>query len=235
MAQDSPATAYWRGFRNGIPFLVILVPFAMLFGAIATEAGLSVAQTMGFSVLVIAGAAQLTALQLLQDNATMFFALAASLAVNLRMAMYSASLTPYLGALPFWQRALVAYFNVDQTYALAQAEYEGKPDMPLRTRFAFFMGVATPICPPWYLLTWLGAEFGARIPPEFALDFAVPIAFLAIVAPALRTLAHIAAALVSIVLTLALAWMPTGLGVILAGLVAMHVGARVESWMEQRG
>ncbi len=139
-----------------------------------------------------------------------------------------------MGAAPLWQRALIAYFNVDQTYALAQAEYDRRPDQPLRNRVAYFLGVATPVCPPWYLSTWLGAVFGARIPPEFALDFAVPIAFLAIIAPALRTLAHIAAALTSIVLALALAWMPPGLGVILAGIVAMHVGARVETWLERR-
>ena len=45
---------------------------------------------------------------------------AASLAVNLRMAMYSASLVAHLGPARLWQRALVAYLNVDQTYALVE-------------------------------------------------------------------------------------------------------------------
>ncbi len=231
MTADTPKAAYWRGLTTALPFLLILVPFATLFGVVATEAGLSIAQTMGFSVLVIAGAAQFTALQLLQDNAPVLIVLATSLAVNLRMAMYSAALTPHLGDAPLLQRALIAYFNVDQTYVMAQTEYDKRPGMPLSAKAAFFLGVATPVCPPWYLFTWLGAEFGTRIPPELALDFAVPIAFLAIIAPALRTLAHVAAALTSIVMALALAGLPAGTGLILAGIAAMHVGARVETWM----
>ncbi len=227
-------SAYWRGFRAGVPFLVVLIPFAMVFGVVATEAGLSVAEVLGFSALVIAGAAQITALQLMQDNAPVLMVLVAALAVNLRMAMYSAALVPHLGAAPLWQRAVIAYFNVDQTFALAQAEYEKRPAMTVPERVAFFLGVATPVCPPWYLFTWIGAVVGARIPPELALDFAVPITFLAIIAPALRTLAHVAAALTSIVMALLLVWMPSGVGVLLAALAAMVVGARVELWLEAR-
>ena len=227
-------SAYWRGFRAGRPFLVVLIPFAMVFGVVSIEAGLSVAQVLGFSALVIAGAAQITALQLMQDNVPTVMVLAAALAVNLRMAMYSAALVPYLGAAPMWQRAILAYFNVDQTFALAQVEYEKRPAMTVPERVAFFLGVATPVCPPWYLFTWIGAVVGARIPPEYGLDFAVPITFLAIIAPALRTPAHLAAALTSIVAALALAWMPSGIGVLLAAALAMVVGARVELWLKAR-
>lgn len=230
----TPRRAFRRGFVHGLPFLVILVPFAMLFGVAATEAGLNLAQIMGFSVLVIAGAAQFTAVQLIQDHAPALVVLAASLAVNLRMAMYSAALVPYVGAAPMWQRAIIAYFNVDQTYALAQAEFDRAPDAPLAVKTAYFFGIASSVCVPWYFFTWLGAEFGTRIPPSFALDFAVPIAFLGIIAPALRTPAHIAAALTSMVLALALAWLPTGVGLLAAAMAAMHVGARVETWLEAR-
>ncbi|MDF0601036.1 AzlC family ABC transporter permease [Psychromarinibacter sp. C21-152] len=227
-------SAYWRGFRAGVPFLVVLIPFAMVFGVVATEAGLSVAEVMGFSVLVIAGASQITALQLMQENAPTVIVLAAALAVNLRMAMYSAALVPHLGPAPLRQRLLISYFNVDQTFALANAEYERHPDLSVPERVAYFLGASTPVCPPWYLFTLAGALVGTRIPPGFALDFAVPIAFLSIIAPSLRTPAHLAAAFTSIVAALALAWMPSGLGVIVAGLIAMMVGARVELWLEAR-
>jgi len=90
------------------------------------------------------------------------------------------------------------------------------------------------VAPPWYAFTWVGAVSGTQIPPAFALDFALPIVFIAMIAPALRTLAHVAAAGTSIIVSLILAWMPTGFGLILAGLVAMHVGARVEIWQAQR-
>ena len=104
--------------------MIVVVPFAMLFGVVATEAGLPLAQVMGMSFLVIAGAAQFTALQFMADNAPVLVIIASALAVNLRMAMYSAAITPHLGPEPFWKRALIAYFLVDQTYALAFEEYQ---------------------------------------------------------------------------------------------------------------
>lgn len=230
----STGSTFRRGIVHALPFMIILVPFGMLFGVVATEAGLPLAEVMGFSVLVIAGASQFTALQLMQENAPVWLVLTASLAVNLRMAMYSAALVPHLGNAPLWQRALICYFNVDQTYALAQTEYDRRA-MSTAEKVAYFFGVVIPICPTWYVATWFGAVLGTRIPETLALDFAVPIAFLAMIAPALRTLAHIAAATTSVMLALALAWLPSGIGVIAAGLVAMMVGARVEIWLEARG
>lgn len=224
----------WRGLIGGAPFLIILIPFALLFGVSATEAGLSLAETMGFAVLVVAGAAQFTALQLLQDNAPVIVVLVTSLVVNLRMAMYSAALTVHLGPAPFLQRAFVAYMNVDQVYMLAQAEYDARPDAPVRNKVAFFAGAAALVAPPWFIFTWVGAQFGTVIPEGSGMDFALPIVFLAMIAPALRTVAHIAAACVSVILALLLVGLPSGLGLILAGLAAMRVGARVETWMERR-
>lgn len=86
---------------------------------VATEAGLSIAQTLTFSIVVVAGAAQFAAVHLMGENAPTLIVLATALVVNLRMAMYSASLTPYLGTLPLWKRVVVSYFMVDQAYALA--------------------------------------------------------------------------------------------------------------------
>ena len=221
-------TAYFAGLRGSLPFMLVVGPFGLLFGVVATEAGLSVVEVMGFTVLVIAGAAQFTAVQLMQDQAPAIIVLASALAVNLRMAMYSAALVPHLGDAPLWQRALVAYFLVDQTYALPVRRYEEAPDMPVADKIAFYFGAVTPVAPMWYAGTLIGALVGRGIPPSFALDFAVPITFIALVAPALRTLAHVAAALVSVVLGLALAGMPYNLGLLIAGGAAMLTGAEIE-------
>ena len=225
--------SFWRGFRDGAPFVLVIGPFGMVFGVVATEAGLNLAETMGFSILVIAGAAQFTAVQLMVDGAPTLIVLATALAVNLRMAMYSASLVAHLGRAALWKRALVAYLNVDQTYALSAAEYERRAELPVAGKMAYFFGTAAPVCPFWYGFTLLGALLGGTIPPEFALDFAVPITFLALIAPMLKSAAHVAAALTSVVLALALAWLPSGIGLLLAAGAAMAVGAMVEVWQER--
>lgn len=234
MAFASQKSAYLKGVKDGAPFLLVVLPFAILFGIIGTEAGLDIAEVMGFSVLVIAGASQFTAVQLMAEGAPMLIVLLASLAVNLRMAMYSASLTPYLGALPLWKRALAAYFLVDQSYLVSVNTYERNPEMPLPARFAYFMGTVTPIAPFWYGGTWAGASLGTALPDWLAIDFAIPLTFIAMIAPALRTLAHVVAALVSVLVALALASLPYSLGLLAAALAAMIAGAQVELWMARR-
>ena len=234
MQATTAKSAYWKGFRAGAPFLLVAFPFAMLFGVVAVEAGLHLAQVMGFSVLVIAGAAQYAALQLMIEDTAIGLVLLAALAVNMRMAMYSASLVPHLGAAPLWQRALVSYVNFDQCYMLSIVQYEDEPNWPVDQKIAFFLGVASPLVPVWLGATVVGAVLGSALPPEFALDFLVPILFLSLVTPALKTLAHVAAALTSAAMALALYWMPSGTGLLIAAFSAMCVGAAIETWRDSK-
>lgn len=228
MTSTTEKSAFLQGVVAGAPFFLVAAPFALLFGVIATEAGLGTAETMGFSLVVIAGSAQFTAVQLMTENAPIWVILAAALAVNLRMAMYSASLQPYLGTAPLWQRALAAYVNLDQSYIVSIANYEARPDWSVAARMAFFFGSVVIIVPTWYAFTLIGALTGEAIPDSWGLDFAMPLLFLAMVGPMLRTLAHLAAALTSIVVALALGFLPSGTAVLFAALAAMVVGAEVE-------
>ncbi|KZX94730.1 MULTISPECIES: AzlC family ABC transporter permease [unclassified Sulfitobacter] len=234
MTTTTRKSAYFKGVADGAPFILVIIPFSTLFGIIATEAGLSVFETLSFSVVVIAGAAQFTALQLMQENAPTAIVLASALAVNLRMAMYSASLTPWIGAAPLWQRALAAYLTVDQSYVCAIAQYERAPDMTVPQRIAYFMGAVTPVVPLWYLFTLVGALLGAQVPESWALDFAIPITFLAMIAPMFRTLAHVVAAFVAVAVSLPAVGIPYSLGLIVAGIAGMMAGAQTELWLERR-
>ncbi|HEU0220820.1 MAG TPA: AzlC family ABC transporter permease [Paracoccaceae bacterium] len=224
----SPARSFWRGFVGALPFLTVIGPFGLLFGVVATEAGLDLFETVAMTVAVIAGASQFTALALLSDQAPAFIALLTALAVNLRLALYSASITPHLGLLPFWQRALVAYVLVDQTYGLSLNEYERRPGMPAASKLAYFLGSASGCVPAWLGFAIFGALAGEAIPKEYALDFAVPITFIALFAPMLRSAPHLVAAFVSILAALALASLPWSLGSIAAALLAMMAGAETE-------
>jgi predicted branched-subunit amino acid permease len=234
MTTTTAKSTYLKGIADGAPFILVIIPFATLFGLLASEAGLSVVEALAFSVVVIAGAAQFTALQLMQEEAPTVIVLASALAVNLRMAMYSASLTPYIGAAPLWQRALAAYLTVDQSYVVAVAKFEKEPDMTIPQRMGYFFGAVTPIVPLWYLFTFVGAYLGTQVPDSWALDFAIPITFLAMIAPMFRTLAHVVAAFVAVAVSLAVAGVPYSLGIIIAGFAGMVAGAQTELWLERR-
>jgi predicted branched-subunit amino acid permease len=234
MASTTSKSWFWTGFQHGVPFVLVAAPFGTLFGVLATETGLNLTETMIFAITVFAGAAQFTALQLMQEHAPVLIVLASALAVNMRMAMYSASLTPYLGAAPLWQRAIAAYFTVDQSYACSVAMYEARPEMTTAERMAYFFGVVAPLAPMWYFFTFMGAVLGTRIPDSLAIDFALPIAFLAMIAPMLRTPAHIVAAVVACITSILAAGLPFNLGLIVAGIIAMMAGAQTELALEHR-
>ncbi|MEM8802958.1 MAG: AzlC family ABC transporter permease [Pseudomonadota bacterium] len=228
MASTTKNSAFKAGVLAGLPFLLVGVPFAVLFGVVASEAGLSVIETVWFSLLVIAGASQFTAIQLMSDAAPVWLVLTTALAVNLRMAMYSASLQPHLGAAPLWQRAVIAYLNVDASYAISVQKYEDVPDWSVADKIAFFLGTMLFMFPFWIIGTLIGAATGDALPETLELDIAMPILFLALVGPMLKTLAHVAAAVVSIIGAMAFSFLPSGIGLLLAAFIAMAVGAEIE-------
>jgi predicted branched-subunit amino acid permease len=89
--------------------------------------------------------------------------------------------------------------------------------------------VVLPVTAMWLAANIAGSQMGQAIPPEYALDFALPITFLALVSPMLRSAADLAAALVSAGGTLALIWLPYGTGLLLAAGLAMAAAVLVEN------
>ena len=129
--ERTPRQAFWHGLVQSLPFMLVLVPFGMLFGVVAAEAGLSLVHVLGFSTLVLAGASQFTAVQLMTDQAPVLVVIITAIAVNLRMAMYSASMVPWLGPASPGQKRLIAYLLIDQTYALSLQHYEKHPRLSI--------------------------------------------------------------------------------------------------------
>lgn len=234
MPTTTTKSAFWAGVRDGAPFVFVAGPFALLFGVLATEAGLNVFEVMTFSLVVIAGAAQFTALQVMQNDAPTVVVILSALAVNLRVAMYSAALTPYLGRAPLWQRVFAAYLLVDQSYALSHAKFEAVPDLTIPQRMAYYFGTCLLVMIVWFGMSYTGAALGTQLPADLPLDFALPIAFLSMVAPMVRTLPHLIAATVAVIVGLLAVSVPYSLGLIIAGTAGMMAGAQAELWLKGR-
>lgn len=230
----NPLQSAVHGAVQSTPFLLVMIPFGLLFGVVATKAGFNLFEVMGFTVLVLAGASQFTAVQLMTDNAPVWLVVLSCVAVNLRMAMYSASLVPWLGSATQMSRAAVAYALIDQTYVLSIDYFQNTPRLSMTQRLSYFAGTAVVMCGSWILFCFIGATAGRAIPASIPLDFVVPITFLAMIAPALRTPAHVAAATVAVVVSLALAWLPAGVGPMIAAVLAMLTGAAIETAVLRR-
>ena len=225
--------AFLKGAAHALPFFVVIVPFAMLFGVLSSEAGLGPWETQVFSIAVFAGASQLAALQLMQDQAPLLVILATGIAVNLRMMMYSVALTPHLGAAPLGIRATVAYFLVDQSFALSLAEFDKRAELTLAEKIAYFFGTIAPITAIWNIATAVGVQMGRAVPESWGLDFAMPITFIGMTAAMLRTVPHGVAMAVSVGVTLLLWEMPYGTGLLVGAAAGMAAGAIAEAWGEK--
>ncbi|MGF1502807.1 MAG: AzlC family ABC transporter permease [Paracoccaceae bacterium] len=216
-----------RGFREGLvatlPLLLAVGPFGLLFGVIATKAGLALSETMAMTALVIAGASQLAALQVLADGAPAAIAVLTGAIVNLRMAMYSASLAVYWRDVPLGWRALAAAVLHDQDYALSIARYRTREES-LDDRLGFYFGVGCLTCGTWVSMSLVGATLGQHLPEEIDLSVIAPITFIALVAPMLRGRAVLLAATVASAVSLALVALPWGLGMMIGAVAGIAAG-----------
>src|SRR5690606_28991423 len=109
-----------------------------------------------------------------------------------------------------------------------------RPEMSPREKFAYFIGTFSGLAPLWYVFTLIGAVAGAALPQNIGLDFAMPLTFIALTAPMLRSLPHLVAALTSILLALLCHDLPYSSGILVAGLGGMMVAASLEIWLERR-
>ena len=217
--------AFLRGAIRGAPIATSVLPFSLVAAVSATDAGMSSLETVGLSVVVFAGAAQLAALELARADAPALFIIGAAVVVNLRFALYSASLSRHVRNLPTRTRAAMAYLLTDQAYALSIDNYES--DAPADGLW-FYFGAAASLWFAWQLGTLAGIAVGAGVPPELSLDFAVALAFIALAVPALSSMPALAAAVTSVAVYIVAAGLPYGVGLLPAAGAGMLAGSVAE-------
>ena len=218
---------FWFGVREEVPLLVGVFPFGMIYGALALKAGLSLAASQMMSSIVFAGSSQFIAAQLIHDAAPSLVIVLTIAVVNLRHMLYSASIAPYLEKLSIRWKVLLSYLLTDEAYAPTALKFEREGASPLGHWFLFGAGLA--LWSTWQVSTGLGIFLGAVIPPAWPLDFALPLTFIALVMPALRSRPAIAAALSAGLVALLAYSMPYKLGLILAALMGIFVGTMLEA------
>jgi 4-azaleucine resistance transporter AzlC len=223
---NEKASMFWAGVRAELPLLISVFPFGLIYGALALSAGLSLAASQMMSSIVFAGSSQFIAAQLIHDSAPGLVIVLTIAVVNLRHMLYSASLAPYLKNLSIRWKVLLAYLLTDEAYAPTALKYAKEGVTPLSHWFLFGAGLA--LWTTWQVSTAVGIFLGASIPQNWPLDFALPLTFIALVAPALKNRPGIAAALSAGLVALLAYGLPFKLGLILAALMGILVGTVLE-------
>jgi len=218
---DGTGSDLWAGVRDVSPLMLGIVPFALVAGIAAVDAGLGLAEAVGMSVIVFAGASQLAALELLGSNAPLAVVIGTAAVINLRMVMYSASIAPYFADYGRRLRAGLAYVLTDQAYALSIAEYEENPE---RSRWRYYLGAAASLWVVWQIGTVAGVVVGAGVPEAWGLTFAVPLVFLALLVPAMKDRPTTAAGVSAGAVAVVAAGLPLNLGLLVGAITGVAVG-----------
>ncbi|GGM56902.1 4-azaleucine resistance transporter AzlC [Halarchaeum rubridurum] len=218
--------AFVSGARDAVPMLLGIVPFGLVTGVASADAGLTLAQSLGLSAFVFAGASQLAALSLVEQGSAFLAVVATAVAVNLRMGVYSASIAPYFEEYAARWRALLAFLLIDEAYAISLATYRERDVDP---RW-YYVGVAGALWVVWQLAIATGVLVGADVPPSWGLDFAVPLVFLALLVPTIEGVPHAAAAVVAAAIAVYGAGWPFNAGLLVGALAGILTGFVVAGW-----
>jgi branched chain amino acid efflux pump len=208
--------------RDAIGIGIATGAYALSFGAISTAAGLTLLQTLSLSALMFTGASQFALVGIVGAGGSVWAGAATAAMLGTRNALYGLRLSSLLEARGL-RRFATSHFVIDETTAMAIAR-----DDPAEARHAFWAtGIA--IFTLWNLGTLIGALATHALPNPKVLGFdaAPPAAFLALLAPRLRSREPMAIALLAAVVAIAvLPFVPAGVPLLIVAVLVALAGLR---------
>jgi len=163
--------------RAVLPVLVGVVPFALVFGAVAAKKGLSPLEVGLMSGMVFAGSAQFAAAQLWTAPAAVGALGLTALLINMRHVLMGMAIAPHLAAFPRPARPLALFVMADENWALAM-----RRGLAGRLTLAYYGTMGVIMWAVWVLTTTVGAVLGAFIedPAAYGFDFAFVAVFMSL-------------------------------------------------------
>lgn len=225
-SSTSKGLEFWRGVRDEAPILLGVIPFGLIFGALAMDANISIPAAQAMSSIIFAGASQIIAAQMIGSGASILVIILVVFVVNLRHALYSASVAPHVQPLGLGWKVLLAYLLTDEAYAVTISHYNQGGDSS--KKHLYFLGAGFTLWSTWQVSTLVGILIGARLPQSWPLDFVLPLTFIALVVPALKDKAGVAAAVTAALVGLLTFGFPLKTGLLVAAFLGILAGLLVE-------
>jgi predicted branched-subunit amino acid permease len=196
--------------------------YGVSFGALAVASGLDIWQTCVLSLLMFSGGSQFALIGVLATGGVAAgpAAIASATLLGIRNGLYSMRMSPIIGG-PWWRRVLAGHWTIDETTAVGTAQ------PTLRGQRAGFWVTGAVIYLGWNLTTLAGALLGELVGDVrmYGLDAAAAAAFLGLLWPRLTSKQPVAVAVAAVVVAAVLVpWLPPGLPVLAAAVVAIVVG-----------
>lgn len=231
-AYDAHDQAAWReGFQAGLPTLFGIAAWGLVVGVAMVKAGLSIPQSLGMTLLVFAGSAQLASLPLIAAGAPVWVVFATALVVNLRFLIFSALLAPHFAHLPWNQRFALGYVSGDISVALFLQRYPDEAPAP--GKLSYLKGLMYPNWVAWQAGSIAGIFLGSAVPAQWGLGFAGTLAIICIMVPLVVNKAALCGVAVAGAVAVLAYALPYKLGLLLAVLLGMLTAMAVEETLER--
>jgi predicted branched-subunit amino acid permease len=203
-----------------------VVPFALAIGATISSSSVGTAEGLASGPLILAGAAQLSTLRLLDGGAAPFVVIVSALMINARLLLYSASLAPWFAGEPLRRRLLLSVPVIDQLHFTCTPRFE-RGDLDANGRRWYYTGAAVWLAGAWTMSQLVAAIGGARLPEWLGLELAAPLALAGLLAKSLAGRRTIIAAGVAAVVTVAAVGLPFNSAVLVATVIALGIASIV--------
>jgi len=232
-APNNAAAQFWLGVRIFLPVAVSIAAYGVVWGVLAGQKAMSIAEVALMSGLVFAGSSQFVALDMwTPGNLPIVSIVVATAIVNLRMLLMSATLRPLVGHLPPRLALPAMFFVSDEQWAVTMAQMrKGEGSV------AFLVGTGVLSWVAWVGSTLCGRVLGAFIddPVRYGLDFAFTATFLALLLGMWKGRADIVPWLVGGLASIVTAkYVPGNWYIIVGGLAGSFAGALADGLGERR-
>ncbi|MBZ0286076.1 MAG: AzlC family ABC transporter permease, partial [Anaerolineae bacterium] len=185
--QPTRRSEFWAGVRDTFPLVVGAAPFGLIFGALAINSGFSPLGAMGMSLFVFAGSAQFICATLVAGGAALWVIVFTTFIVNVRHALYSATLSPHMKHLPQKWLLPLGFWLTDETFVVVVARYNAHDQSPYK--HWYHLGSSLFMYINWNVCTLISIVAGQTIPDlsQWGLDFALYVTFIGMLIPLIKS------------------------------------------------
>lgn len=213
-----------EGARDITPMVIGVIPFGLAIGASIGSSSVSTAEGLASGPLILAGAAQLSTLRLLDGGTAPLIVIVSALMINARLLLYSASLAPWFAGEPLRRRLLLSIVVIDQLHFTCTPRFE-RDDLDAAGRRWYYTGAAVWLAGAWTSSQVVAAIGGARLPDWLGLELAAPLALAGLLAKSVTGRRMIIAAAVAAVVNIAAVGLPFNSAVLVATVVALGIAS----------
>lgn len=206
-----------------LPLSISVTPWGILCGTLSIEAGLSGFQAQLMSLLIFAGAAQLSGIAIFGAGGSWITLINSTSMITAQHLLYSASYKAVIRSLPLYKRLLFAFVLTDELFLIAQTEQLKS------NRFDYMFAVTAGLV---FYVTWNIATFIGIVSARFltdietlGFDFTIAATFIVMVIPMIKNKALVIAVVMSAIAAYVFAYFKVGNGLIFSALIGMVIGA----------